>query len=94
MPASSSQSRSESGSTNRSRVTSRRGRGQRAALTLGRVGEAGANVVAFELGKIGQNLLLGHTSGQVFQHIADRDPRAPDTRLPESNSRIRDDAIQ
>jgi hypothetical protein len=73
---------------------SSRGRAQRAALALGRVGQAGPDVVKGELWKIGQNLFRGHAPGQVPQYIADGNTSAPYTRLAESDGRIRDDSLE
>ena len=70
------------------------GGAQRPSLTFGCVGEARSDVVPCELWKIRQNLVLGHSAGQILQNIPDRNARAADTRLAEADGRIQGDVVE
>ncbi|MGH7572648.1 MAG: hypothetical protein ACREMK_12515, partial [Gemmatimonadota bacterium] len=58
-----------------------------------RVVEAGANVLGPELGEIREDLLLDHASGEIGEHITDRDASAANDRLPEADLGVDDDAL-
>ena len=51
------------------------------AFGVRREGQAGADVGLGEIGKIGQNLLMGHSASQVIQHIVEGDPQPANTGL-------------
>ena len=55
--------------------------------------QAGADVVARQLWKIGQDPLLAHTGGKVGKHVTDRDARSSHARLTEPNFGVYDDPI-
>ena len=45
--------------------------------------QRGANVFAFEIGEIVEDRLLGHSGGEVIQHIGHCETEVADTRLAE-----------
>jgi hypothetical protein len=57
------------------------------ACQIRRVGDSGLDILGFERGVFGPDLVLGH-SGEVGEHDRHHDPRAPDTGLPVTDSRI------
>jgi len=63
------------------------------ALSLGRVGQACADVIGRELREIGQDLGLGHSAGQLPQDVAHGYTGTADARLSEPDGRIEADAV-
>jgi hypothetical protein len=63
------------------------------ALTLSREGEARTDVIGTKAREIGQDLSLGHSSGEIFENVIDGDPGALDTRLSAPDTRHDDDVI-
>jgi hypothetical protein len=66
----------------------------RPTLSFGRVREARANVVAGQLRKVAQNLILRHPRCEIPQHVAHGDARSPDARLAEPDVRVDRDAFE
>ena len=61
---------------------------------LGGVSVHGKEVIRFELGIIGQDLLLGSPTGEPLQNLLHGDPVAPNARLPEPYVRIDRDPLK
>jgi hypothetical protein len=59
----------------------------------GGLGERGKNVVALEVGIIGENFSDAHTTGQPFKDRFDRIPQSPDARLAVTNCRVAGDTV-
>jgi hypothetical protein len=70
------------------------GRPGRAALSFGRVREAGLDVVRCELRKLRHYLGLGHPTGRVTEHVTHRNSRPANTGLAEPDARIDADAVK
>ena len=86
---------SENCSSKRSRIASSRcGQAHGATLTLGSVRQACADVLRRELRELVDHLGFGHPGRKVGQHVANRDARASNTRLPEPDGLVDDDTIQ
>ena len=49
------------------------------ALAVSREGEAGADIFAREIRKITENLVFGHTGGEILEDVVNRNPHAADT---------------
>jgi len=90
-----SQSASRRGKTGHRPGTSR-GQGQNTVDTRkpGGKGQAGADVFAFEVRIISENLLRRHVPGQEFQHHAHRIAQPAHGGLAVANRRINRDAFQ
>jgi len=43
------------------------------ALAIGSIGKTRPNIFFREIGKFPQNVGMGHTAGQIFQHVVDSD---------------------
>src|SRR3990167_9356134 len=56
-------------------------------------GQAGPNIVASEVRKVGQNLVLSHAASEVLQHVVHGDPRPPDAGLSAPHRRIDRDSF-
>jgi len=56
--------------------------------------KTGPNVLASKLGEIRENLILGHSTGEVAENVSDGDTRALYAGLSEANRRIGNDAIR
>jgi hypothetical protein len=52
------------------------------ALAIGSICETRQNIFFREMGKIAQNVGVGHSAGQVFQHIIDSDAQPPNAGFP------------
>jgi hypothetical protein len=63
-------------------------------FAFGRVGQAGPDVVARQLRKLPEDLVLGRPAGQVPQDVTDSDARASDARLAESDIRVNRDPMR
>lgn len=62
------------------------------ALQVRGVCKAGPDIVGLQVRKIGQNLVLAHATGEVLEHILDRDAQTPDTGLAAPFPRLDGDA--
>jgi hypothetical protein len=51
------------------------------------------NVSEFEIGEIGQDLVLADALGKHFQDVRDPDAQAANTRLPTALAGIKGDAV-
>src|ERR1035441_5736159 len=51
------------------------------ALAVCCEGEAGTNIFFSEIGKVAQNLLVGHSAGQIIQNVVDGDAQAANASL-------------
>ncbi len=51
------------------------------ALTVGGESEAGLQILGGEVGKVGEDFLLGHPTREVVEDIIDRDAKPADARL-------------
>ena len=67
---------------------------ERAAFALGRVRQTGLDVVARDLRKLRQHLILRHTASQVSENVAHRDSGSTDAWLAEPDGRIDADAVK
>jgi hypothetical protein len=94
MSASDSHSSSASGSSKSSRVISCGRRADRASFAFRRVGEACPNILARQLREVAQDLVLGHSAGEVSQHVANRDPGSTDAWLPKSDACVYCDSLE
>ena len=56
----------------------------RFALAVSRERETGADILFRQIGKIPQNILVRHATGEIFQHVIDGDAQPADARLPAS----------
>lgn len=59
----------------------------KAALARGGECQGGSDVIRLQIGEIGQDLRLGHPTGEVLQDVSDGDARAPDAGLPAPDPR-------
>src|SRR5688500_9443260 len=53
-----------------------------AALPIGSDGQAGASVLALEVGEVAEDLILGHAAGEVIKDIVDGDAQTADAQPP------------
>ena len=56
-------------------------------------GEAGPDVFGLQVRKIAQQVRFGHSPGEVFEDVVDRDAGASDARFASANARRDDDAV-
>lgn len=49
--------------------------------SIGSLGAAGVDVLAGQIGKVGEDFVGSHAVGEVFEDVLDGDPYAPDARL-------------
>jgi len=74
-------------------VASGAGKARQAPLPLRGKRETGADVLAFELGEVSEDLVLTHPSGQIGEHVADGGSGAPHCGLSEPTFKIQDNAV-
>ena len=61
-------------------------------FTVSRVGQAGENILPFQVGKVRKDLFLSHASGQIAQHVMHRNAHPADTGFPASFARLKCDS--
>src|SRR5471032_2029486 len=93
MSASAATRRAARFSSKRSRGGSTSGDAHHTAFALRRIGQTSADIIARQLRKIGQDLLLAHTRRQIVEDIADRDARSPHARLAEADRWVDDNSL-
>jgi hypothetical protein len=68
-------------------------RADQAALPIRREGQRGADVLAPQIRKVRQNVVLAHASREVVEDVVHRDPETPTTRLAAALARLDGDPL-
>jgi hypothetical protein len=63
------------------------------AFTVRRVGQAGQDVFASQVGKVGKESFCRHPRGEVIEDLMDRDPQSADASFPPAFARFEGDVL-
>ena len=70
-----------------------RGGGEELAFTVSGERQTRLDVLAGQLGEVGENLVLGHAGSQILQHVVNGNPHPADARLAAALARLNSDKV-